>query len=82
MIRGTVGDIYLGQSLLRIHPPRIAGSSIPERWSIEPVGEGVFRIAFPYSDGVVSLPDRTPGTQLTAPPWEGMEWQKWYFETQ
>jgi hypothetical protein len=82
IIRNSTGEIFIGLGLARIYPPQIAGSPVPVPWSIEPVNEGVFRIAFLYQDGVITLPRPTPGTQLNLPPWQGDEKQKWTFEKQ
>ncbi|MFI6471591.1 RICIN domain-containing protein [Streptomyces sp. NPDC050516] len=76
----STGEPFFALSALRIFPPRIAVQPFPERWSIEPVGEHLFRIAFPYMDGVVTLPDGQKGTQLTVQPFEGLRFQKWTFE--
>ncbi|MFI6687548.1 RICIN domain-containing protein [Streptomyces sp. NPDC050485] len=74
------GEVFFALSALRIYPPRVAVQPFPERWSVEPVGENLFRIAFPYMDGVVTLPDGQRGTQLTVQPFEGLRFQKWIFE--
>ena len=74
------GSAFLGLSPIRIYPPMIAVEQVPVRWSIEPVGDGVFRLAFPYNDGAIAVPDGGRQGQLYLPPWEGMRTQKWAFE--
>ncbi|WP_329401197.1 RICIN domain-containing protein [Streptomyces melanogenes] len=72
--------IFFAQSILRVYPPLIATQPYGQQWSIEPVGDGLFRIHFPYMDGVATLPDEKEKTQLIIEPWEGRESQKWRFE--
>ncbi|MEV2256188.1 RICIN domain-containing protein [Streptomyces sp. NPDC050147] len=80
IIKSSVsGEAFLGLSVIRIFPPRIAAEPIPVRWSIEPVGDGQYRVAFPFADGVVSLPEGRPGTQLFNEPFHGSPMQFWQF---
>ncbi|WP_327357384.1 hypothetical protein [Streptomyces sp. NBC_01304] len=80
IIKSSVsGEAFLGLGFLRIYPPRIAAQPSPLPWSIEPVGEGQFRIAFPYQDGVISLPEPKEGTQLFNEPFHGSPLQFWQF---
>lgn len=81
VIKSLVGEVYIAIGFERIYPPRIAAQPEQQNWSIEPVGEGLFRIAFPNSDGVITLPDEAQGTQLNLPPWQGDNNQKWSFES-
>ncbi|WP_419998262.1 hypothetical protein [Streptomyces boninensis] len=80
IINSSVSDAaFLGLSIIRIFPPRIAVQPTPLPWSIEPVGEGQFRIAFPYADGVVSVSEPKAGAQLINMPFEGSPMQMWQF---
>ncbi|WP_017537516.1 MULTISPECIES: RICIN domain-containing protein [Nocardiopsis] len=79
-VRSMVGEVYVGLSSLKIFPPLVAAQSFPEPWSIEPVGEGKFRIHFLYMDAVVTLPEDREGTQLVLRPWRGENRQMFVFE--
>lgn len=78
-IKSPLGEAYIAIGFQRIYPPLIAAQPEPQTWSIEPVGEGLFRIAFPNSDGAITLPDGVQETQLSLPPWQGESNQKWSF---
>ncbi|MGW8377195.1 RICIN domain-containing protein [Streptomyces sp. ODS28] len=75
------GETYFALSTLKIYPPKIAGQHHYEQWSIEPVGEGKFRLHFPYIDGVATLTEEKEGTQLSLEPWRGDPRQMWRFDT-
>ncbi|MFD4629652.1 RICIN domain-containing protein [Streptomyces sp. NPDC058284] len=77
----TSHEAHFALSDLKIFPPLIANQPYPERWSIEPVGEGKVRIHFPYMDGVATLRSEKEGTQLTLEPWQGENSQMWHFDS-
>ncbi|MEZ0092664.1 RICIN domain-containing protein [Streptacidiphilus sp. EB129] len=79
-LKSSAGDVFVNLSMLRIYPPRIAVLPNPIPWSIEPVGDGIFRIHFPYQDGVITVLDGAPGSQLLSLPWSGEPGQIWTFE--
>ncbi|MFP3991376.1 RICIN domain-containing protein [Streptomyces sp. E11-3] len=74
------GVTYFALSDVRIFPPLIAGQPDYVMWSIEPVGDGKFRLHFPYVNGVATLRSEKEGTQLTLDPWEGEPHQMWRIE--
>ncbi|GAA4914870.1 hypothetical protein ACFPM3_22485 [Streptomyces coeruleoprunus] len=76
----SAGDSFLALSDLRVSPPLLAGQPYYEQWSIEPVGEGLFRIHHPYHPSVATLSEEKEGTQMTLLPWEGDQRQMWRFE--
>ncbi|MFC7303090.1 RICIN domain-containing protein [Streptomyces monticola] len=80
-LKSKAGEAYMGLSLLRIFPPLIASEPMPVKWSVEPVGENMFRLAFPYMDGTLTLQRPAQGAQLALEPWRGDELQKWTFES-
>jgi len=77
----SAGTSHIALSDLRIYPPRIASQPFYEQWSIEPVGEGLFRMHHMYTDGAITLMDEKEGSQLCLNPWEGFGGQKWRFES-
>ncbi|MET9293604.1 RICIN domain-containing protein [Streptomyces sp. NPDC003077] len=77
----TSGTSYFALSDLRIFPPQIAGQPYYEKWSIEPVGEGKYRIHFPYIDGTATLREEKEGTQVTLEHWRGASQQMWRFDS-
>lgn len=81
VIKSAAGESYISQSDIRIYPPLIAGQPVPLQWSIEPVGDNLFRIAFVYANGVISLPSSRKGSQLNLEEWIGERNQKWLFES-
>ncbi len=80
IIKSKLGDIYLNLGSTRQYPPSIAVQYTYVLWSIEPAGNGLYRIHFPYQDGVVDLATGQQSTQLTLPAWAGEQHQKWIFE--
>lgn len=81
VIKSAAGESFLALSDLRIFPPQVAGQPVPLQWSVEPVGENLFRVAFVYATGVLSLPSGAKGTQLSLEDWIGERYQKWFFES-
>ena len=79
-IRSMVGETFFGLSSLKVYPPLIAAQPFPEPWSVEPVGEGKYRIHFLYMDAVVTLPEDREGTQFALQPWRGENRQMFIFE--